>query len=97
MNQTKPGNAPPRKSQPFTLRKTPQVLPPQILSLFMKCDTLKERGFRILERWALNQPDELRLMTGKSPVYLLMCLLEQQKAEKMILGRPEVQAQLAGA
>ena len=58
-----------------------------------KCPTVNHRGMEILNRWAINQPDELRELE-QNTAYLMIRLLEQQTLESEILGRPENLEQL---
>lgn len=45
-------------------------------------------GWRILDRWAYNAPEQLRVLEGKGIVVLLNRLLEQQRREFDVLTSP---------
>lgn len=58
-----------------------------------KCPSINYRGMTILDRWAVNQPEELRELE-RNTAWLMIRLLEQQELEADILDRPESLDQL---
>lgn len=68
--------------------KVSRVLKPETVLLANKCPTVNWLGMEILERWAMNQPDEL-MSLEKNQLQLLIRLLEQQEMEQAVLDRPE--------
>lgn len=74
--------------------KVSQVLAPSTILRVNKCPTVNHWGMAILDRWATNQPDELRELE-QNTAYLMIRLLEQQEMERAILDRPENLEQLS--
>lgn len=74
--------------------KVSQVLQHSTILRVNKCPTVNHRGMNILDRWAINQPDELRELE-RNTAYLMIRLLEQQELESKILDSPESLDQLA--
>lgn len=82
-------------SQPSPLSRAAQVLKMETILRVNKALNINRHGMAILDRWALNQPDELKAMETRNDLWLLMRLLEQQHLEQEILNRPESQVRLA--
>ena len=74
--------------------KVSQVLQSSTILRVNKCPSVNYRGMEILNRWAINQPDELRELEQNS-AYLMIRLHEQQALETDILDRPVSLDQLA--
>ncbi len=49
------------------------------------------RGYSILDRWALNSPDELRKLEAQGPIELNLKLYRQQQTEMRALLSPQAQ------
>lgn len=71
-----------------------QILQPPTILRVNKCPSVNYRGMEILNRWAINQPDELRELE-QNTAYLMIRLHEQQALETDILDRPENLEQIA--
>ena len=76
-----------------TQSRVSQVLQVSTILRVNKCPTVNYRGLEILNRWAINQPDELKTLE-QNTAYLMIRLLEQQEVESNILDRPESLEQL---
>jgi hypothetical protein len=59
-----------------------------------KIPNINRHGMEILDRWALNQPDDLKTMETRNDVGLMVRVLDQQYLEQEVLERPENQARL---
>lgn len=83
-------------SPPALLEQTAKVLNLETILRVNKCPTVNRYGMAILDRWALNQPEELKALEARSLSYLLIRILEQQTLEQETLESPANQARMAG-
>lgn len=67
---------------PQPLALATRVLKPETLAAVRDLADFSLRGWRILDRWALNSPDALRCLESEGEVVLLGRLLEQQRIEQ---------------
>jgi len=69
------------------------VQPLEVAARVLKSETLMEvrkapynlQGWKILDRWAMNSPEQLKALETAGEVVLLSRLLEQQNIEQTIL------------
>lgn len=85
------------EGNPQPLALAARVLKPETLAAVRDLADFSLRGWRILDRWALNSPDELRRLEAEGEVVLLGQLLEQQRIEQRAVdrqpvGMPELEA-----
>ena len=69
-----------------------RVLLPQTVNTVRGLTDYTLRGWRILDRWAFNNPDGLKKLESQGEVVLLGRLLEQQRIEQAAVNchRPDV-------
>jgi len=67
-----------------------RVLRPETIATVRSLADYSLRGWRILDRWALNSPDELRRLESEGEVVLLGQLLKQQRIEQRAVDRQPV-------
>lgn len=84
------GNPPP-------LEIAARVIQPETIAAIRRLSDYSLRGWRILDRWAINSPDMLRTLEAEGEVVLLGRLLEQQRIEQRAIdrqpvGMPELEA-----
>lgn len=84
------GNPPP-------LEMAARVIQPETIAAIRRLSDYSLRGWRILDRWAINSPDALRVLEAEGEVVLLGRLLEQQRIEQRAIdrqpvGMPELEA-----
>lgn len=83
-----------RQTQPLELAR--RVLKPQTLQAVTKVP-YSAQGWKILDRWAFNSPEKLKVLEAAGEVILLGRLLEQQQLEHEILTLQEsLEAQANG-
>lgn len=82
-----------------------QTNPLEIASTVLKPETIREvrsggytnSGYLILDRWALNSPDELKRLEQQGEIAFMMKLYGQQQTEKRTLTSESArQAKLRG-
>lgn len=78
------------EGNPQPLAVAARVLKPETLTAVRDLADFSLRGWRILDRWALNSPDELRRLEAEGEVVLLGQLLEQQRIEQRAIDRQPV-------
>jgi len=66
------------------------VLKPETIAALRGLSDYSLRGWRILDRWALNSPGALHRMEDEGEVVLLGRLLEQQRIEQRAIDRQPV-------
>ena len=81
-------------AQPKPLERAAQVLTLETLYEVNRNQSFNRYAMNILDRWALNQPDELKRLETQSQPLLIFRLYEQQTKEQAILESPESQEQL---
>ena len=79
---------------PKPLQRAAQVLTQETLAQVNQNLSFNRFGLNILDRWAMNQPEELKALEAQSPTLLLIRLYEQQLKEQALLENPESQEQL---
>ena len=89
------------EGNPQPLPLAARVLKPETLALVRGLADYSLRGWRILDRWAVNSPEALRALEGAGEVALLGRLLEQQRIEQQAVdrqpvGMPELEALALG-
>ena len=70
-----------------------QTAPLEIARTVLRPETIREvrqggfpnSAYLILDRWALNQPDELRRLEAMGPIDFMLILSQQQQLEKSVL------------
>ena len=70
-----------------------QTAPLEIARTVLRPETIREvrqggfpnSAYLILDRWALNQPDELRRLEAMGPIDFMLVLSQQQQLEKSVL------------
>ena len=80
-------------AQPQPLERAAKVLTLNTLHEVNRNRSFNRFGMAILDRWALNQPEELKALENKSQTLLLIRLYDQQLKEQPILESPESQEQ----
>lgn len=75
---------------PQPLAVAARVLKPETLAAVRDLADFSLRGWRILDRWALNSPDALRRLESEGEVVLLGQLLVQQRIEQRAIDRQPV-------
>ncbi|MGH8344946.1 MAG: hypothetical protein ACRES5_00020 [Pseudomonas sp.] len=75
-------------SQPLAVAA--RVLKPETLAAVRSLADYSLRAWRILDRWALNSPDELHRLEAEGEIVLLGRLLEQQRIEQRAIDRQPV-------
>ena len=83
-------------AQPKPLDRAAQVLTLETLNEVNRNLSFNRFGMNILDRWAMNQPDELKALEAQSQTLLLIRLYGQQLKEQAILESQESQEQLKG-
>jgi hypothetical protein len=83
-------------AQPQPLERAAQVLTLETLNEVNRNLSFNRFGLNILDRWAVNQPDELKALESQDPTLLLIRLYGQQLKEQAILESPESQERLRG-
>lgn len=78
------------EGNPQPLALAGRVLQPVTLAAVRSLADYSLRGWRILDRWALNSPDALRDLEAEGEVVLLGRLLEQQRIEQRAVDRQPV-------
>lgn len=78
------------EGNPQPLAVAARVLKPETLAAVRGLADFSLRGWRILDRWALNSPDALRRLESEGEVVLLGQLLEQQRIEQRAVDRQPV-------
>lgn len=63
-----------------------RLLKPQTIQAVRASPSFHLRGWKILDRWALNTPDKLLELEKQGEIVLLGRLLEQQRMEHAILS-----------
>ena len=81
-------------AQPKPLERAAQVLTLETLNVVNSNLSFNRFGMAILDRWALNQPDELKRLETQGQPLLIIRLYEQQLKEQAILESPEGLEQL---
>ena len=81
-------------AQPKPLERAARVLTLETLQEVNRNLSFNRFGMSILDRWATNQPDELKRLETQSQPLLIFRLYEQQTKEQAILESPESQEQL---
>lgn len=72
------------------LERAARVLRAETIREVLNCSNLNYRGWNILDRWAVNQPRELKaLENGSGITRFLMTVLEQQAREQTMLDHYE--------
>ena len=71
--------------QPLVLAA--KVLQNETLQAVRNSPSFNLQGWKILDRWAFNSPQELRALEDQGEVILLGRLLEQQQLEQQVLSR----------
>ncbi|WP_247655471.1 hypothetical protein [Stutzerimonas frequens] len=64
-----------------------KVLQNETLQAVRSSPSFNLQGWKILDRWAFNSPQELRALEDQGEVILLGRLLEQQQLEQQVLSR----------
>lgn len=77
------GNLPP-------LEMAARVIQPETIAAIRRLSDYSLRGWCILDRWAINSPDALRVLEAEGEVVLLGRLLEQQRIEQRAIDRQPV-------
>ena len=78
------------EGNPQPLAVAARVLKPETLAAVRGLADYSLRGWRILDRWALNSPDALRRLESEGEVVLLGRLLEQQRIEQRAIDRQPI-------
>ena len=81
-------------AQPKLLERAAKVLSLETLAEVNRLRSINRHGLSILDRWALNQPDELKSLESQGQTLLLVRLYDQQLKEQAILESPESREQL---
>ena len=81
-------------AQPQPLERAAKVLTLDTLQEANRNLSFNRYGMAILDRWAMNQPEELKILENKNLIQLLTRLHKQQLKEQAILESPESQEQL---
>lgn len=89
------------EGNPQPLAVAARVLKPETLAAVRGLADYSLRGWRILDRWALNSPDELHRLEAEGEMVLLGRVLEQQRIEQQAIdhqavGVPELEALAIG-
>ena len=85
------------EGNPQPLAIAASVLKPESIAAVRRLSDFSLRGWRILDRWALNSADALHALEAEGEVVLLGRLLEQQRIEQRAIdrqpvGMPELEA-----
>ena len=78
------------EGNPQPLAISARVLKTETLAAVRGLADYSLRGWRILDRWALNSPDALRRLESEGEVVLLGRLLEQQRIEQRAIDRQPI-------
>jgi hypothetical protein len=73
------------QEQPLTTAR--KVLAPRTIEAVRRSPSFHLRGWKILDRWALAEPEKLRALEAQGETLLLERLLLQQDAEHETLSR----------
>jgi hypothetical protein len=68
-------------AQPQPLERAAQVLTLETLAEVNRNRSFNRFGMSILDRWAMNQPDQLKALETQGEIMLLIRLYEQQQKE----------------
>ena len=71
-----------RQTAPLEIART--VLRPETIRS-VRTEGYTNSAYLILDRWALNQPDELRRLVAMGPIDFMLVLSQQQQLEKSVL------------
>ena len=71
-----------RQTAPLEIART--VLRPETIRS-VRTEGNTNSAYLILDRWALNQPDELRRLEAMGPIDFMLVLSQQQQLEKSVL------------
>lgn len=71
-----------RQTAPLEIART--VLRPETIRS-VRTEGYTNSAYLILDRWALNQPDELRRLEAMGPIDFMLVLSQQQQLEKSVL------------
>jgi hypothetical protein len=79
------------QQQPLTIAAS--ILNPATIEAVRRSPSFHLQGWKILDRWAINSPQQLRDLETQGEVILLGRLLEQQTIEHQALSRASTQRQ----
>jgi len=79
------------QQQPLAIATS--VLKPTTIEAVRRSPSFHLRGWKILDRWALDSPERLQQLEAQGEVILLGRLLEQQTIEHQVLSRSLEQGQ----
>lgn len=69
-----------------------KILKPKTIIEINRCRAINRHGFKILDRWAINEPDKLRSLEKKG--FLSIIVSTQQMEEQRVLHSPSGEEQL---
>lgn len=67
------------EKQPVVLSIAKNVMSAKIINVLLTSSLFHQRGYKIADRWSLQQPELAKQLASRSEIELLVKILDQQK------------------
>lgn len=78
------------EKQPALLSIAKKVMSAEVINVLLKSPLFNQRGYKIADRWSLQQPEQIRQLASRSEMELLVKILDQQALEIETLVQDDV-------